>query len=109
MYKDYQIEDIQHKNNCLLGIQIKKNVDQSEKSEHSKRHDAMKKSEKMAERFEQFSDDNNGSQILEDETDFLDVRFLITSGIRDIDQEIFHIIHENGLVYNGRLIVKNNF
>lgn len=27
----------------------------------------------------------------------------------DIDKEIFSIIHENGLVYNGRLITKSNF
>lgn len=36
-------------------------------------------------------------------------RFLITSGLVDIDIEIFQIIHDNGLVYNGRLIVKSNF
>ena len=36
-------------------------------------------------------------------------RFLVTSGLVDIDKEIFYIIHENGLVYNGRLIVKSNF
>lgn len=35
--------------------------------------------------------------------------FLITSGLIDIDKEIFNIIHENGLVYNGRLIIKSNF
>lgn len=35
--------------------------------------------------------------------------FFITSGTIDIDREIFNIIHENGLVYNGRLIVKSNF
>ena len=35
--------------------------------------------------------------------------FFITSGLVDIDREIFNIIHENGLVYNGRLIVKSNF
>ena len=35
--------------------------------------------------------------------------FFITSGLIDIDREIFNIIHENGLVYNGRLIVKSNF
>lgn len=35
--------------------------------------------------------------------------FFITSGQVDIDKEIFNIIHENGLVYNGRLIVKSNF
>eukprot|EP00825_Cyclidium_porcatum_P049233 TRINITY_DN8458_c0_g1_i5.p1 TRINITY_DN8458_c0_g1~~TRINITY_DN8458_c0_g1_i5.p1 ORF type:complete len:1147 (-),score=224.03 TRINITY_DN8458_c0_g1_i5:329-3769(-) len=36
-------------------------------------------------------------------------RFLVTSRFVDIDQEIFFIIHENGLVYNGRLITKSNF
>ena len=36
-------------------------------------------------------------------------RFFLTCGCIDIDKEIFHIIHENGLVYNGRLIVKSNF
>ena len=36
-------------------------------------------------------------------------RFFVTSGKIDIDREIFNIIHENGLVYNGRLIIKNNF
>ena len=39
----------------------------------------------------------------------VDCRFFISSGLIDIDKEIFHIIHENGLVYNGRLIVKSNF
>ena len=39
----------------------------------------------------------------------LNAYFLITSGCVDIDLEIFNIIHENGLVYNGRLIVQNNF
>jgi len=47
--------------------------------------------------------------IEEDEYLELNVRFLITSGIIDIDKEIFNIIHENGLVYNGRLIIKSNF
>lgn len=35
--------------------------------------------------------------------------FFVTSGLIDIDRQIFNIIHENGLVYNGRLIVKSNF
>ena len=34
---------------------------------------------------------------------------MVTSGLVDIDYEIFFIIHENGLVYNGRLIVLSNF
>lgn len=34
---------------------------------------------------------------------------MVTSGTNDIDLGFFHAIHNNGLVYNGRLIVKNNF
>ena len=40
---------------------------------------------------------------------FTPARFFITSGQIDIDRQIFNIIHENGLVYNGRLITKSNF
>jgi len=47
---------------------------------------------------------NNENEALE-----IPSRFLITSTIVDIDKEIFNIIHENGLVYNGRLIIKSNF
>lgn len=39
----------------------------------------------------------------------VDCRYFVTSGLIDIDREIFNIIHENGLVYNGRLIIKSNF
>lgn len=35
----------------------------------------------------------------------IESRFFVTSGLVDIDNEIFFVIHENGLVYNGRLIV----
>ncbi|CAD8112864.1 unnamed protein product [Paramecium primaurelia] len=50
-------------------------------------------------------------QLKASEYDYLELesRFFITSGLIDIDKEIFNIIHENGLVYNGRLIVKSNF
>lgn len=40
---------------------------------------------------------------------YINSRMLLTSGLIDIDKEIFDIIHRNGLVYNGRLIVKSNF
>ena len=36
-------------------------------------------------------------------------RYFVTSGRVDIDREIFNIIHENGLVCNGRLTIKSNF
>ena len=34
---------------------------------------------------------------------------LVTCSVLDIDESLFDSIQENGLVYNGRLIVKNNF
>ncbi len=34
---------------------------------------------------------------------------LITCGHRDVDSDVFNSIHNNGLVYNGRLIVDKNF
>lgn len=39
----------------------------------------------------------------------LECRVLITSGHRDVDQDVFLAIHNNGLVYNGRLIVDKSF
>ena len=39
----------------------------------------------------------------------IECRVLITAGHRDVDQDVFHSIHDNGLVYNGRLIVDKNF
>jgi len=39
----------------------------------------------------------------------LDCRVLITAGHRDVDQDVFNSIHNNGLVYNGRLIVDKSF
>jgi hypothetical protein len=34
---------------------------------------------------------------------------LITCGHKDVDQDVFKSIHDNGLVYNGRLIVDKSF
>jgi len=39
----------------------------------------------------------------------IECRVLITAGHRDVDQDVFTSIHNNGLVYNGRLIVDKNF
>ncbi len=39
----------------------------------------------------------------------LDCRVLLTAGHRDVDLDVFNAIHNNGLVYNGRLIVDRNF
>jgi len=35
----------------------------------------------------------------------LECGVLVTCGHRDVDQDVFSSIHNNGLVYNGRLIV----
>lgn len=45
----------------------------------------------------------------EDPSDDIYCRLFVTSGHIDIDRDIFDNIHENGLVYNGRLIIKSNF
>jgi hypothetical protein len=39
----------------------------------------------------------------------LECRVLITCCHRDVDEDVFRSIHDNGLVYNGRLIVDRNF
>jgi len=39
----------------------------------------------------------------------LDARVLVTCGHRDVDPDVFKSIHDNGLVYNGRLIVDRHF
>lgn len=39
----------------------------------------------------------------------VECKVLITAGHRDVDQDVFLSIHNNGLVYNGRLIVDKSF
>lgn len=39
----------------------------------------------------------------------IEARVLVTCGHRDVDNDVFRSIHDNGLVYNGRLIVDKNF
>jgi hypothetical protein len=39
----------------------------------------------------------------------LQCRVLISAGHKDVDGDVFNSIHNNGLVYNGRLIVDKNF
>ena len=39
----------------------------------------------------------------------IECKVLITCGHKDVDQDVFDSIHDNGLVYNGRLIVDRNF
>ena len=39
----------------------------------------------------------------------LECKVLITCCHRDVDEDVFKSIHDNGLVYNGRLIVDRNF
>jgi hypothetical protein len=39
----------------------------------------------------------------------IECKVLISAGHRDVDADVFNAIHNNGLVYNGRLIVDKNF
>jgi hypothetical protein len=40
---------------------------------------------------------------------YLTTNLIVTGGMLDVDPMIFKFIHENGLVYNGRAIINNNF
>ena len=40
---------------------------------------------------------------------FLTTNLIITGGMLDVDPIVFKFIHENGLVYNGRAIINNQF
>lgn len=39
----------------------------------------------------------------------IDCKVFVTTGHRDVDPDVFNAIHNNGLVYNGWLIVDKNF
>ena len=39
----------------------------------------------------------------------MEAKVLISCGHKDVDPDVFRSIHDNGLVYNGRLIVNKNF
>jgi hypothetical protein len=39
----------------------------------------------------------------------IECRVLVTCGHRDVNSDVFKSIHDNGLVYNGRLIVDKTF
>ena len=45
----------------------------------------------------------------EDEEIDLTAKYIVTGGFIDVDPLVFHFIHDNGLVYNGRMIIDKNF
>eukprot|EP00831_Metopus_contortus_P032034 TRINITY_DN2597_c0_g1_i1.p1 TRINITY_DN2597_c0_g1~~TRINITY_DN2597_c0_g1_i1.p1 ORF type:complete len:432 (-),score=73.30 TRINITY_DN2597_c0_g1_i1:73-1368(-) len=61
------------------------------------------------------SSSHNGEEVEKegDEEDLSEVkvncRVLITGGHKDVDVDVFNALHNNSLVYNGRLIVDANF
>ena len=42
-------------------------------------------------------------------TEIIKGNYIITGGMLNVDLDIFNIIHENGLVYNGRTIINKDF
>lgn len=40
---------------------------------------------------------------------FISTNLIVTGGMLDVDPTIFNFIHNNGLVYNGRAIINNQF
>lgn len=59
------------------------------------------------------SDDKNNLQSIRlsigSEERLVQCRVLVTAGQSDVDDDIFHAVHDNGLVFNGRIIVNNKF
>ena len=58
------------------------------------------------------NDKNNLSSITffnSEEEKTIPCKILVTAGRVDVDHEIFYAIHNNGLVFNGRVIVNNQF
>jgi hypothetical protein len=50
-----------------------------------------------------FTEDGKDNEV------YLTTNLIVTGGMLDVDPMIFKFIHENGLVYNGRAIINNNF
>jgi len=59
----------------------------------------------------QMSDDNKNKKRNRRKRNEVEIecRVLVTCGHRDVDSDVFSSIHDNGLVYNGRLIVDKCF
>ena len=58
---------------------------------------------------ETFDSDDTEERQRKRREKIIDARLLVTSGRVDVDFNMFLTIHETGLVYNGRLIIKSNF
>ena len=50
-----------------------------------------------------FVDNDKGGEV------YLNTNLIITGGMLDVDPTVFNFIHNNGLVYNGRAIISNQF
>ena len=50
-----------------------------------------------------FVDNDKGGEV------YLSTNLIITGGMLDVDPTVFNFIHNNGLVYNGRAIISNQF
>ena len=50
-----------------------------------------------------FVNAENGEEV------YLNTNLIITGGMLDVDPTVFNFIHNNGLVYNGRAIISNQF
>lgn len=102
IYQDYSLQElITDPKNVLQGMIIKRRRTKEEIEELTQKN--------LEAQAEKGGNPEDFQPVEEDEYLEVSMRFLVTSGTVDIDKEIFNIIHENGLVYNGRLIIKSNF
>ena len=90
---DATIESVQHSILANLGVQILHNV----------RLMAVNKDEKTGHLQSVKVEMEDGSE------EIVNCKVLVTCGESDVDAEVFNLIHENGLVFNGRIIVDSQF
>lgn len=90
-------------------------IDEKSQSEHQNEdgHGMNDESNVVEEERSQMDGDGSGNQEKKKKRKKneleLECGVLITCGHRDVDTDVFQSIHNNGLVYNGRLIVDKNF
>jgi len=112
IYRDCHINSLTEDDNNNLKVSVHfKKLDQMDAEEEEEEEEYMDRSD------EGEGDENEGedgfmtaSQKRKKKNELdLNCKVFITAGHKDVDPDVFNAIHNNGLVYNGRLIVDKNF
>lgn len=71
--------------------------------------EANSRMEDMPDSDEDKEEDQHKKKKRKNNEEEIEAKVLISCGHKDVDPDVFRSIHDNGLVYNGRLIVNKNF